>query len=320
VTLLSIQGCGGNASAAASSPGHIVVTQSQAQAIYQSYLQISDDAAAAGAMATGLDVVTNSAWEATHAEYISMQTTGVPVLQYQYGTPQYFIPRLDVYPHWFVVAVPRSVSGSAPVTTLMIFAQLSKGEKWTLNGVAALAAGQSLPDIPRDSDGYVTALPTTDQSLLVRPDVVGAMQAAVVDEGPANPAAQLIDAGSLTTDWYTKFTAQTASAAAQGLVFSWFMEGTTYPVYSLRTADGGALVLYGMTVETTTEHPNHVLGAAIPVPAGLASLMPAGQIAYHAYYVTETWQFATTDPPAGAAHARMAVIAASGGPSYVHSY
>lgn len=320
-TLLSVQGCDPGTPAQAAAPGHVVITQAQAQAVYQSYLQVSDDAAAVGAMATGLDVVTSAAWEATHAEYIALQNTGIPVQRYVYGTPTFFVPRLDGYPHWFVVAVPRHPArGGSTTTTLMAFAQLSAHAKWTLNGQADLGAGQAVPGITRDRDGYATAVATGDQSVLVQPNTAGATQAAVVDEGPGSPAAGLINAGPWTNDWYRQYAAQAASASAQQLDFTWQLQGSSYPVYALRTTDGGALVLYGMVLNTTTQHPNHDLGAAIAIPAAMRSILPAGQAAYHAYFVTDTWEFAAIDPPASAHSGKLTIIAASGGPTYVHAY
>lgn len=328
-TLLAVQGCDPGTPAQAAAPGHIVITAAQAQAVYQKVLQVSDDAAAAGAMATGLDVVTNAAWETTHAEYISMQSTGVPVPRYLYGTPRFFIPRLNAYPHWFVAAVPRRpvtgggdpvTGGGASVTSLMVFAQLTAHDSWALNGITDLAAGQPVPAITRDAQGYATALPTGDQSVVVQPNAAGAAQAAVVDEGPDSPAAALINAGPRTTGLYRQYSAQAATASSGQLDFGWQMQGTSYPSYALRTADGGAVVLYAMSLNLTTEHPNHVLGTAIPVPAAVQPLLPAGQIAFHAFYVDETWEFAAIDPPSSAHGGKLTVIAASGGPTYVHAY
>ena len=53
-----------------------------------------------------------------------------------------------------------------------------------------------------------------DPSLLLPPDLVGATQAAVVDEGPAAPAAAVIGTGPQTTGLYTTQDAQGNSATA----------------------------------------------------------------------------------------------------------
>jgi hypothetical protein len=76
-----------------------------------------------------------------------------------------------------------------------------------------------------------------------------------------------------------------------------------------------------MFLNTTNEHPNLKVGRPIPVPANFAPLLAARtQIGYHAVYANWTYQFAAIDPPASAHNQKLAVIAATGGPSYSHAY
>ena len=106
-----------------------------------------------------------------------------------------------------------------------------------------------------------------DTSLLLPPDLVGATQAAVVDEGPAAPAAAAIASGPQTTGMYSTQSAQNRCLQRQGLTYLWLLEGAALPQFDLRTADGGALVIYTMYLNTTIEHPGNVFGAPIAVPA-----------------------------------------------------
>src|ERR1039457_2422943 len=69
------------------------------------------------------------------------------------------------------------------VNTIMLFEKGKPARGWTLNGTAAL--DRPLPPVAVGSDGYAVAAPLTDGSVLLRPDVLGATQAAVADEGPA---------------------------------------------------------------------------------------------------------------------------------------
>ena len=62
------------------------------------------------------------------------------------------------------------------------------------------------------------------------------------------------------------------------------MEGTPYPAFALRTADGGALVLYAMYLNSTVAVPGYFNkanpihpGAPIEVPLDLRLAAPAGQ-------------------------------------------
>jgi hypothetical protein len=244
------------------------------------------------------------------------------VTRYQYGTPDFIVPALSGYPRWFVVAVPRHPVGvAAATTTLMVFDQAKSSSVWTLDGAAALAPGQPLPAIARDSAGYATPLATYDQDLLLRPDVVAATQAAVVDDGPASAATAVVAAGASTTGLYSQQSAYGRGQAAQGLVYSWLMQGAPFPTFALRLTDGSALVVYGIYLNTTNEHHNLVAGSPIPVPAGFSPLfVPPVEVANHVVYANWTYEFAAIDPPATAHNGKLTVIAASSGPSYGHAY
>jgi hypothetical protein len=160
----------------------------------------------------------------------------------------------------------------------------------------------------------------SDSSLLLRPDVVGATQAAVVDDGPASPAVAVVSSGPQTTGLYSAQAAQARADAAPGLQYQWLLEGAPYPRFELRTADGGALVLYSMYLNTTTEHPNLVAGSPIQVPASISPLFTVpNEIGYHALWANWTYQFAAIDPPSTAHNAKLQIIAAQGTPTYAHA-
>jgi hypothetical protein len=201
----------------------------------------------------------------------------------------------------------------------MVFAKNAPGLSWTLNGSAVL--DQPLPQLAQDQAGYAVDLTTTDPALLLRPDVVGATQAAVVDAGSAAPAAAVVADGPQTTGFYAAQAARAAAQQDKGLQYQWLMEGAAFPQFELKTADGGALVLYGMYLNTTNQHPNLLSGPPIPVPASFSPLLAApSEVGYHAVYANWTYEFAAVDPPATATGARLSVIAGSGAPSYGHAY
>jgi hypothetical protein len=323
VTLLTAQGCAPAApdADAVTSASHNV-TVAAAQEAYQSYLVTSDAAAVQGDSAKAFSVVTSAAWAQTKGQYLAL-AAGTPVPRYKYGTPTFYVPALGSYPQWFVVAVRRTaVTGPQPgaaVSTLMLFARAKKTEQWTLSGSAVL--DRPLPAIARDADGYAVAVSTTDTALLLRPDVVGATQAAVADDGPASPAAAVIGAGPHTTGLYAAQAARAVAEQARGLQYQWLLQGAPWPQVGLRLADGGALVMYGMYLNTSNEHPNLVAGAPIPVPAEFTPLLAAPtEVGYHAVFANWAYQFAAIDPPATARNAKLDVIASQSGPSYGHAY
>jgi hypothetical protein len=325
VTLLTIQGCAPATPADADAithPRHSV-TLSTAQAVYRSYLGASDAAAAAGHAGQGLAAVSAAQWAQVKGQYTTLATAGTPVPRYRYSQPAFYVPALAGTPRWFVVAASRSTFThgqlSAPVPTLLLFTQVNNIVPWTLSGSAVL--DQPLPAIARDSDGYAVDVTTTDPSLLLRPDVVGATHAAVVDQGPASPAAAVVAAGPRTTGFFAAQSAQAAAEQAKGLRYSWLLQGSAFRQFELRLADGGALVLYTMYLNTTDEHPNLVAGAPIPVPAAFSPLLAVPtETGYHAVYANWTYEFAAIDPPAAASHAKLRVIGAQGAPAYGHAY
>ena len=318
----ALGGCssGGGPAHTATSTEH-GLTIAQAQAAYNAYVTDSTAAAKQGSATSGLAIVGDGQWSIVHAQYAALSNTGTPVPQYRYGTPTFYVPAQSGYPQWFVVAAPAtSASGGSTVNTVMAFQKEAADQPWTLEGSAAL--NQPLPAIARDGDGYATSVPVKDSSLLLPPDLVGATQAAVVDEGPAAPAAAAIASGPQTTGMYAAQAAQNQSYNAQGLSYLWLLEGAATPQFDLRTTDGGALVIYTMYLNTTIEHPGNVFGPVIPLPANFVPIVTPGPVpkGNHGVAANWTYEFVTVDPPASARGAKATVIAASGSPTYGHGY
>ena len=325
VTTLAVAGCSGSAPAASATLSRDAshsLTIAAARTAFQQYVTQSRQYAAAGDQAKALDLVAAAAWAQAKGQYEALASTGIAIPTYRYGTPTFYVPALTDYPQWFMVQVPRVTEADghpgAAAATLMVFDKLTAAGTWTLNGTTGMDG--PLPAL-KMNDGYAVAVATNDASLLLRPDVVGATQAAVVDEGPANPSAAVISPGTLTTGLYTAQNAHASGEAAHGLGYSWLLEGAPFPVFGLETTDGGALVLYGMYLNTTTSHHNLTAGSPIPVPAGFTPLLAAPtEIGYHAVYANWTYQFAAVDPLPTGKNAKVSVISANGAPSFGHAY
>ena len=327
LAVLAVQGCAPAAPAAAAHATADAgvrhdLSIATAQSVYAGILKRSDAAAAQGDREAGLGILADAQWAQVKGQYTALASAGTPVPRYQYSAPRFYVPAESKYPRWFAVSAQRRAdSGGPAVTTLLVFEQAKAALPWTLNGSATLEVGQTLPPIATDPDGYAIAVPTTDTSLALTPDVVGATQAAVVDEGPAHPAAAVTGAGPQTTGLYATQAARARAAAAAGRQYQWLLAGAPFPQFDLALAGGGALVLYGMYLNTTTEHANLMPGSPIPVPAAFTPLLAAPtEVGYHAVYANWTYQFAAIDPAAGAPNAKIDVIAATAAPSYGHAY
>jgi hypothetical protein len=234
------------------------------------------------------------------------------------------VPAQSGFPEWFMVTANRTtVTGGKPGATdhtLMLFAREKATEDWTLSGTAVVS--RPLPAIARDLDGYAIPVSTSDSSLLLRPDVVGATQAAVVDDGPSSPAAGVIAAGPLTTGLHAAQSARAAAEQRRGLEYQWLLQGAPYPQVGLRLADSGsALIMYGMYLNTSNEHPNLVAGSPIAVPAEFQPMLAEPtEIGYHAVLANWAYQFAAIDPAATASAGKLEVIGSQRGPSFGHAY
>ena len=314
------------------------VTTAQAGQVFSSYVAVASRAASTGNVSLALSNVTGVQKVAVTTQLKAAKYGTGALAAYRYGTPAFYLPRQDGSSRWFVASVTRSLVGQqfspggtaglslAPTgQVLMVFQQASATAPWLLSSTSQLPAGVSVPPLTTDSAGYVATVPMNSGAQLARPDTTAPLQAAVVDDGPASPATKVVAAGSLTTGIYAA--ARAAQTPPAGDVYQWELEGTHYPNFALRTADGGALVFYGMYLDSAVEVPTLLnkgvvkAGPPITVPDYLAFLMTPGQRAPRVRLDTQQLlSFAAVDPPAGSAAAKIQVIAIGGGLIYASGF
>jgi hypothetical protein len=306
------------------------VTPAVARQVFGSYVAASARATAQRNQAAALALTEGVQWIQVKAAYLA-EARGGKLPRYRYGTPVFYLPSPGGYPQWFVANAPRSTKNAGPLPglamparghVLMLFEKSSPASPWLLARTAQLAPGESVPKLAT-ANGYVPVQATSDTALLARPDVAGALQAAVVDDGPASAAARVVAAGPLTTGMYqAASTSAPVLAAPRGDVYQWALDGSGFTKFALRTADGGALVFYVMYLDTTVEVPalaNDAQpvppGRPITIPAYLRPLLPARQAAPRMRLESqELFSFAAVDPPSPPA--KIQVIADGGGLSY----
>ena len=325
---LGAGGCSAAADSANPAGGAPSLSVTQAEGIYDSYVSVSDSTAASGNAKQGLTKVAYAQWAVVSSQYMALSAAGTPVPRYRYGQPVFYVPAQTGDRQWFVVTVRRqAVLGrqlSAATSTLMLFERPTLNLPWTVIGTATL--NQGLPALARGRDGYLVPAADGDTGVLLRPDVLGATQAAVVDEGPANPAAAVLSEGPLTTGLYGSQAALAGSDQAQGLQYQWLLEGSSFPQFELKTADGGALVIYAMYLNTTTQHADTSTGkpgagSPISVPTAFVPLLGAtNEVGYHEVLTQWTFEYVAVDPPLTAHGAKVDVIGSGGGPTFGHAY
>jgi hypothetical protein len=347
----------------ANTGGTPVLTQTQAGQVFDAYVAASNQAAATDDGKLALSVVTGaqqSLVSATLKSHAASSTSGdtsaysstlrikLALGQYAYGTPTFYLPEPAGYPRFFVADVTRALAvkgvrkdatasvGGAQVPVdgqaLMVFSQSAANGPWQLASVAQFPSGTTLPRLATDKDGYIPQVPLTSTELLAQPYATGPLQAAVVDDGPASAAATAVAAGPLTTGLYqaardryqeASDRALTGLAVPAGDAYQWSMEGTPYPAFALRTADGGALVLYAMYLNSTVAVPGYFddaspiqPGAPIKIPEDVLPLLPSGQPSPRIRLEAQSlFSFAAIDPSA-ATSSKITVLAIGGGLNY----
>jgi hypothetical protein len=290
-----------------------------------------------GASSTTADGAAHGAASSTSGSaYYSGLLISLGYPQESYGPPVFYLPEGAGYPRFFAASVTQTVKGTIPGrhpttliggatvpadgTALMLFEQASVGAPWLLASTSDLAADEALPQLATGSAGYIPVVAPSAAALLAQPDSVGALQAAVVDDGPASAAARAVAAGPLTTGLYAGARDHADGLRAPaGDVYQWELEGSPLPEFALRTADGGALAFYAMSLDETVAVPGEIdkadpvrSGPPIQIPDDLLPLLPPGQQDPLIQLESEqSLSFAAVDPPSSAS--KIAVIAVGGG-------
>ena len=201
---------------------------------------------------------------------------------------------------------------------LMLFEQAGARAPWLLAQHLAAPVRGNAAQLAADSAGYVPTVPLSDASLVAQPDDTGPLQAGVVDDGPASAATRAVADGPLTTGMYQGAVNHAGGLTApHGDVYQWELDGSSLPQFALRTAAGGALVFYAMSLNTTVAVPD-VINKANPVHSGppiqvpstcRCCSRPASPLPFSS--VQQTLSFAAVDPAPG--NAKIQVIAIGGG-------
>jgi hypothetical protein len=315
----------GGSTASAAAPA---ITAAQARQVWDHYVATATKAVSPHSASPMLSLVTG-----VERAVLSIKP-GFDV--YPYGSPTFYRPETSGYPRFFVGSVSRALRNAIPADstttgaggvpmpvdgpTLMLFEQASVNAPWLLASTSNLAVGETLPKLAADNAGYIPTVAPTAGTQLAQPDYVGALQAAVVDDGPANAATKAVADGPLTTGLYQGAVDHADDLTAPpGDVYQWELDPSSYPQFALRTAAGGALVFYAMTLTTTVAVPDVInkanpihSGPPIQVPADVQPLLPPGQPApLVQLQAQQTLSFAAVDPAPGTA--KVQVIAMGGG-------
>jgi hypothetical protein len=301
------------------------VTLAQASRAFDSYVAASEAAAHTGDEALALSDVTGVARSEVSADFKAVRTPGQPAPYpvYSYAKPALYLPAPSGYPRWFAASVTGTLrppvpdtKSTAPKPMVLLFTQASARAPWLLASRSYLAHG--VPDLAVNKDGQtpVVAMSQTP-GLVVRPDVVGPMLAAVVDDGPSSPAARDVSLDPYTMSFYQVGRGGNGFTTPRGDVRQWTLDGSDYAQFALRTADGGALVFFAMYLNTTIAVPAELNsgepvnpGPPITVPSDMSWMLPAGTVPRVKLERQDLYSFVAVDPPSG--HGKIQLIGDDG--------
>lgn len=302
LSVLTAAGCGGettptprHSSTSSGSPAPTAVTEAQARAIFADHEKVNNEANSKVSDAllrqneTGpmleIDLAGNKRIRAKQAKKIK---------PFHYEGARFFIPH-NVSPAWF--AVSARVKGESG-TEFLVFVDTGGGKYKSAVG-AWVAKGQKLPAIARGADGSATAV-TTGPALGVGTRL--ATYLTYTADRKKSPEA--FASGPLTStlgrNWARTVLELTSRGRWQGRT-QW--AARPQPVYALKTADGGALVLSAVVqaLRYTAARPNVWYRPA----QDFYGLGPKRY--YHRFTGEWLWTFATHVPSTG-----LPSVAASG--------
>lgn len=320
---LAAAGCTSGTAGSAGEGTAPAVTAAQASQALDAYLATSDKAARTGDEKLALSDVTGFARSEASFDFGVGRAYHQPPPRYIYKAPALYLPAAAGYPRWFAASVtrfPRPPRGDTendlPQTVMLLFTQASTTAPWLLASRANVEG--SMPPLAVDKDGRIPAVALSQTGgLVVRPDVVGPLLAAVVDEGLSSPAARFVSSDPYTMSYYQVGCCGNGFSTPRGDVRQWELDGTNYPQFALRTADGGALVFFAMYENTTIAVPAALNGSEpvlpgppIKVPGDMGWMLPAGTVPRVKLERQDLYSFVAVDPPSG--HGKIQLIGDDG--------
>jgi hypothetical protein len=292
----------------ASAPAPERLTPDVAARAFRAYVVNEDVARASGDERLALSWAGDGQAQLIAGAFRKAAFTGDPAPRYGYANERLYVPRLNTYPQWFVAVADRTTRagdarpGSGPTaaeartksTVIMVFVRTAPAARWRLSLTTLLNKKAKLPQIPVDREGYATPLATFDGGLVIQPRGVPAIQATLAAEGSGSVAAGVMRTGAYTSGYYTETRKAKKRASDAGLAYDTVFTATAFPVFSLRTSDGGGLVMYALSQNTVTFLKDHQKGH-LAIPRDAAHLLDT-LVLRDEVNVTETLQFAATVP------------------------
>ena len=219
-----------------------------------------------------------------------------------------FVPRLAGYPRWFAIQAMPSYPRADPA--LLVFVQRRASQPWLQSALIDLGPADAMPKLAYDGSGNVLAVPVDSAAgLLAAPSAVAAAQAGYLTGGKP-----LASGPRLSADPWTAELIDAARTDAKRLSVATVTDRyrpVGRPMFALRTADQGAVVVYVLKRSFDAELAS---GSSVWRLAGMFGAL-AGTDALRARTLHVEWlyQWLVYVPPAGDEAAEVRVLGRSGG-------
>ncbi|MET7329346.1 hypothetical protein [Nonomuraea sp. NPDC005650] len=241
-----------------------------------------------GRLAMAVDLTTGGQTSLTVASYLAADYAPP---RYRWGPPTLYVPKFPTGERapWFSALATRNGSPA-----LLTFA---KSDRWRLSSAAQLLPGQKVPEIELDADGYATTVAPDDKSVTISPQFIGPVHASVAETGSAGVTGGLLGAGPYTTEVAEQIASLREESKLAGYSYDSIFSADNYPVYALRTKDGGTLVQYSLSRTTSTKAVTKTaVDDGIPMPEEARWAIDA-TVLRRSLKLIETHQYATVVPP-----------------------
>ncbi|GLK08313.1 hypothetical protein GCM10017600_17180 [Streptosporangium carneum] len=212
---------------------------------------------------------------------------------YTWGRPELLVPREQQAPLWFAAIVDREDSAGDVRSAVLTLTKYGE-HAWYLSSTSLLERDAPVPEIAKDAEGYAVALAEDDPTTAISPRLMAPLHATSAEEGSAGFAAGLIEKGPHTTGYAEEIAGKRPKYKSDCLGYDSIFGASNYPVRALRTADGGAMVMYSL-IRTTSVTAKIEPCADIRVPRDAERLASAPG-ARKELRTVETQQYVSTVP------------------------
>ncbi|WP_214107636.1 hypothetical protein [Acrocarpospora catenulata] len=273
------------------SPAPPALTLDEAAQAFRDHLAVDDVARVTGDERWALELARDGQDLITIAQYRGSRSKPP---RYTWGEPTLIVPRQNGRaPLWFAAVAERRAPGEDPRQALLVFVQ--QGGIWQNSFESLLET--DLPEIELDPEGYATALDSRDESIAISPHLMGPLHATVAEEGSGGYASALIEPGPHTTGYHDEIASLDKEFRRREVGYdSIFALAVGFPVFAIRTADGGGLLLYSLTRTTTWTPEGTAQGMHMEIPEA-ARWTIFTEVIIKERRILETQQYVSRVPP-----------------------